>query len=56
MSSEKNEVVDFYRDGGPQLGDIIYWDGKEWICLPSGVDGQILAIGTTGLPEWQDAP
>ena len=56
MASEKSEVVDFCREGGPQLGDIVYWDGTDWICLPSGTEGQILGIGSGGTPEWQDAP
>jgi len=56
MASEKKEVVDFCREGGPQLGDILYWDGNEWVCLPSGIEGQILGASVSGFPEWIDAP
>ena len=56
MASEKNEVVDFCREGGPEVGDVVFWDGTEWICLPAGVEGQILIVGLSGTPEWQDPP
>ena len=56
MAEERNEVVEFCQPGGPQVGDIAYFDGTEWICLPAGVDGQILVMGSGGIPEWQNTP
>jgi hypothetical protein len=53
MPSTKNEVTDFCREGGPQIGDILFWDGTEWVCLPAGEDGQILVVSATSEPEWQ---
>jgi len=56
MSSEKEKVISFYREGGPAIGDILYWDGTDWVSLPAGTSGQILAVGSSGIPEWQDPP
>eukprot|EP01035_Chromulina_nebulosa_P021964 gene21964-28436_t len=33
-------------------GDILYSNGTNWIKLPVGTVGQILTIGSTGLPVW----
>lgn len=35
-------------------GDIQYWDGSKWVLIPKGSYGQVLTIGTTGLPSWTD--
>lgn len=56
MASERDKIVDFCRENGPQIGDIKYWNGEDWVCLPAGTDGQILVIGSSGYPEWQDPP
>lgn len=33
-------------------GDLVYYSAGGPTRLPIGVDGQILQVGTTGLPEW----
>lgn len=38
---------------GSSAGDVMYYDGTEWIALSSGTAGQYLKAGTT--PEW-DTP
>ena len=36
------------------LGDITYYDGTDWVALTAGTEGQIIAIGAGGIPEWVD--
>jgi hypothetical protein len=39
---------------GTTSGDMQYWNGTTWLMLPIGTTGQLLAVNTTGLPEWQN--
>lgn len=36
----------------PVLGDMIYFDGTNWIRLPIGTSGQTLKVSVGGIPEW----
>jgi len=33
-------------------GDIMYHNGTNWVKLPAGTIGQVLTIGSTGVPVW----
>ena len=35
-------------------GDLLYFDGANWIDLGMGVVGQVLTAGVAGLPSWQN--
>jgi len=35
-------------------GDIMYYDGTNWIRLPKGNDGQLLSSSTANILEWKD--
>jgi hypothetical protein len=37
---------------GTTSGDMQYWNGSEWVLIPSGTVGQVLTLGNTG-PVWQ---
>lgn len=39
--------------GGDLLGDIMYYDGADYVRLPRGTTGQFLTVGASGLPVWQ---
>jgi hypothetical protein len=36
---------------GDDSGDMLYWDGTNWVNLPKGLDGQILTM-CSGKPKW----
>jgi hypothetical protein len=40
--------------GGVDPGDILYWDGTNWVILPIGTGGQVLKVSTAApnLPVW----
>jgi hypothetical protein len=38
---------------GQSAGDMIFFDGTNWVVLPKGSNGQILKV-VNGLPEWKD--
>ena len=40
---------------GQQAGDMMCYDGSNWIRIPKGQDGDILVI-KNGAPQWQNAP
>ncbi|MFO7701769.1 MAG: DUF1566 domain-containing protein [Psychroflexus maritimus] len=33
-------------------GDMLYWDGSEWVIVPVGSPGQVLQLNVNGTPEW----
>jgi hypothetical protein len=35
-------------------GDMMYFDGTNWIRIPKGATGQILTINSSGVPAWQN--
>ncbi len=35
-----------------EAGDIVYYDGDGWKKVPAGGSGQVLTLGTDGLPYW----
>lgn len=37
---------------GNQKGDILFYNGKNWVLLPSGLPGQFLRAGAESLPAW----
>jgi hypothetical protein len=34
-------------------GDLVYYSGSAPTRLPIGLQGQVLTVGTTGIPEWE---
>jgi hypothetical protein len=36
---------------GTNAGDLMRWDGGQWICLPPGSDGKALIV-SSGVPGW----
>ena len=39
---------------GNSIGDMQYWNGTNWIIIPSGTVGQTLRINALGVPQWQN--
>ncbi|GGE21616.1 DUF1566 domain-containing protein [Psychroflexus salis] len=37
---------------GNNPGDMLYWDGSEWVIVPVGSPGQVLQLNVNGTPEW----
>lgn len=35
-----------------EAGDIVYHDGTQWQRIPKGGNGQVLTMGTDGIPFW----
>jgi len=40
--------------GSDAAGDVMYYDGTNWIRLAKGTDGQVLTLAS-GVPTWADA-
>jgi len=36
----------------PAKGDILYYDGDNWVNLGIGTEGQVLTVSAGGIPEW----
>jgi len=60
MPSEKTQVIDYEGSVSGQIGDILWYDGSDWIRLSPGIEGQILTVTDIGgsdlIPRWQDLP
>ena len=60
MPSEKTLVVDYEGPGTGQIGDILWYDGSDWVRLSPGTEGQVLTVFDAGggdlIPVWQDVP
>jgi hypothetical protein len=41
--------------GSDAAGDVMYYDGSNWIRLQKGSDDQVLTL-SSGVPSWEDAP
>jgi len=39
---------------GLSTGDMLYWNGAKWTLIPHGNPGQILSVGASNIPEWQN--
>lgn len=39
---------------GQAAGDILYYNGSEWVTLPKGSYGQVLMMNSSGQPFWFD--
>ena len=49
-------LLEFVRTQLPkptQAGQMVYWDGKQWINITPGKPGQTLKVSSFGVPEWQ---
>lgn len=48
-------VVGINPGGTPADGDLAIYDSGSggWVLLPAGTTGQVLTMGSGGLPEWQ---
>jgi uncharacterized protein (TIGR02145 family) len=42
------------KPSGTNLGDMLYWNGSDWVLIPVGKPGQILQISAKGLPSWSN--
>jgi hypothetical protein len=66
-----NQVVSLVYDGtqfqligggggsstpGNALGDMLYWNGSQWILLPIGSAGSFLKVTSGGIPGWIGLP
>lgn len=38
----------------PDQGDVIYYDGTDWVVLPAGAADQIMQVDAGNNPEWAD--
>lgn len=47
-------VLDSIADGDYEPGDLLYWNGSEFVPLNIGSTDQVLTV-SAGLPSWQDA-
>jgi hypothetical protein len=36
---------------GLNIGDMLYWNGTQWVCIPVGINGQSLIL-SNGIPTW----
>ena len=39
----------------PTSGDMLYYNGTNWAAIPKGTTGQVLTMGSSGIPEWQNS-
>ncbi|RPH31969.1 MAG: DUF1566 domain-containing protein [Bacteroidales bacterium] len=39
----------------PATGDMLYFNGTSWTGIPKGITGQVLTMGASGAPEWQNS-
>lgn len=42
-------------DAGAAPGDMQYWNGKQWVIIPNGTNGQTLTM-CNGVPSWGPCP
>lgn len=47
-------ILDSIADGDYETGDLLYWNGSEFVPLNIGDTAQVLTV-SGGLPSWQDA-
>jgi hypothetical protein len=40
---------------GNAIGNMLYWNGSEWVLVPAGSPGQFLQISEASLPVWSGA-
>ena len=40
---------------GSALGDMLYWNGSDWIRIPAGTAGQFLQFSSSSIPVWTGA-
>jgi uncharacterized protein (TIGR02145 family) len=45
-------TVEKLMNDDPVTGDMIYYDGSEWVPVPTGLPGQFLQLQKTNLPAW----
>ena len=50
--TDKNDDVTL---AAPVAGDILYYNGSAWTAIPKGTTGQVLTMGASGTPGWQNA-
>ena len=41
---------------GNTKGDMQYWNGTEWVIIPTGKPGQFLQLSESGIPVWSGSP
>ena len=59
MPSEKSKIIIYDGPDSDIFGDIIYYDGLDWIRLGPGTNGEILTVVDVGAgelePRWMPA-
>ncbi|MEI6124036.1 MAG: hypothetical protein WCQ95_10470 [Bacteroidota bacterium] len=40
---------------GNSLGDMLYWNGTQWLTIPIGLPGQFLQVTGSNIPSWGGA-
>lgn len=41
-----------FPPSGNQAGEILFWNGTNWVLLNPGLPGQIFALSLEGIPQW----
>jgi len=49
------DKTDDVTSATPSNGDMLYYNGTSWVSIPKGTTGQVLTMGATGAPEWQNS-
>ena len=49
-SSDYNNLIN--KPIGTNVGDMLYWNGTQWIEIPKGSAGQVLSLTAAGTPAW----
>jgi hypothetical protein len=52
MSAADKAKLDKYPEGTAN-GQMQYWNGTAWVTVAPGTTGQLLAINSSGIPQWQ---
>jgi hypothetical protein len=52
----KNKVIKYWPIS-PENGNLLYWDGEQWVVLPNGNTGDVLTTHSTiSGPTWESLP
>jgi hypothetical protein len=51
MSAADKTKLNEYPSG-TATGQMLYWDGSSWLCIPPGLSGQVLLFSGSNIPGW----
>lgn len=49
------DLSNFIHASAQQNGDMLFFDGQQWMIISIGLEGQVLTV-IEGLPQWADLP